>query len=433
MFYSASNAKLKIDDHEILASNARLSLSANVEPAYVAGARHSDVFRASNGIGGELSFNYYLTGTDYFKSFITGQGETRDDGGEIISNPISGNFGGLNFDSGYLTSYSVNFSPNSPAVASASVSFFDELKGTFVSAPSAPPSSTEILNFSNAVVSSSFENDVVDNFIEGTFNYSSDVTPAYLMGETKPSRVSFGVKSVTTNFEVDGPTGSLPISGSSAQVEVALKKFNNVAIPMENWALRAGPSNDNYNPFDSSSDNGDVSATWNGSSASTRGIADSTPFIANENEIFNVSFSLDLIDGTAPSIQLMSQEGPVKKEWSSAQLLSDGANSFNVTVSPLSTFTIIGTGNYAAFKIWNYSTSQWSLTDLNIVRTSTQPSELFTCSGVMKSRDIASSVGDYIKQTINITQSNSAVKRVFVANYLTPAQEIVPVGIPLRA
>ena len=65
MFYSASNAKLKIDDHEILASNARLSLSASVEPAYVAGARHSDVFRASNGIGGELSFNYYLTGTDY--------------------------------------------------------------------------------------------------------------------------------------------------------------------------------------------------------------------------------------------------------------------------------------------------------------------------------------------------------------------------------
>ena len=417
MLYSASNAKLKIDDHEIMASTAQLSLNASMEPAYVAGARHSDVFKASNGIGGQLSFNYYLTGTDYFKSFITGQGETKDDGGEIIPNPISGNFGGLNFDSGYLTSYTVNFPPNSPAVASASVSFFDELKGTFVSESVAPADPIDVLNFSNAVISSSFEEDVVDNFIEGAFNYSSDVTPAYLIGETKPSRVSFGVKSVSMNFEVDNPTGNLPVSGSSAQVEVALKRFNNVGIPMENWTLRSGPTNDNYSPFVSTSTTGDVSATWNGSSSSEYGIADSTPFIANENEIFNISFSLNLIAGNAPSLQLINQVGAVKKGWSTVQSVSHGSNSFNVTVSPTSTSTIIGTGNYAAFQIWNNSASQWSLTDLNVVRTSTQPSELFTCSGVMQSRNIASAVGDYIKQTINIKQNNSEVKRVFVAHY----------------
>jgi len=417
VLYSASNAKLKIDDHEIMASTAQLSLNASMEPAYVAGARHSDVFKASNGIGGQLSFNYYLTGTDYFKSFITGQGETKDDGGEIIPNPISGNFGGLNFDSGYLTSYTVNFPPNSPAVASASVSFFDELKGTFVSESVAPADPIDVLNFSNAVISSSFEEDVVDNFIEGAFNYSSDVTPAYLIGETKPSRVSFGVKSVSMNFEVDNPTGNLPVSGSSAQVEVALKRFNNVGIPMENWTLRSGPTNDNYSPFVSTSTTGDVSATWNGSSSSEYGIADSTPFIANENEIFNISFSLNLIAGNAPSLQLINQVGAVKKGWSTVQSVSHGSNSFNVTVSPTSTSTIIGTGNYAAFQIWNNSASQWSLTDLNVVRTSTQPSELFTCSGVMQSRNIASAVGDYIKQTINIKQNNSEVKRVFVAHY----------------
>lgn len=417
MFYSASNAKLKFDDHEIMASNAQLSLTANLEPAYVAGARHSDVFKASNGIGGRLNFNYYLTGTDYFKSFITGQGEGKNDGGEIVSNPISGNFGGLNFDSGYLTSYTVNFTPNSPAVASASLSFFDELKGTFVSESSAPADSTEILNFSNAVISSAFEEDVVDNFIEGSFNYSSEVTPAYSMGETKPSRVSFGVKSVGMNFEVDNPTGNLPVSGSSAQIEVGLKRFNNVNIPMENWTLRSGPTNDNYNPFVSTSATGDVSATWNGSSSSEYGIADSTPFIANENDVFNISFSLNLLAGNAPSLQLINQEGSDKKGWSTIQSVSHGSNSFNVTASPTSTSTIIGSGNYAAFQIWNNSASQWSLTDLNVVRTSTQPSELFTCSGVMQSRNIASAAGDYIKQTIDIKQNNSEVKRVFVANY----------------
>ena len=75
MFYSASNAKLKFNNEEILASNAQISLNAHVDPNYVAGARHSQTFNASNGIEGQLSFSYYLTGTDYFKSFITGQGE----------------------------------------------------------------------------------------------------------------------------------------------------------------------------------------------------------------------------------------------------------------------------------------------------------------------------------------------------------------------
>jgi len=427
MFYSASNAKLRVNGHEILAANAQLSLNANVEPAYVAGARHSDVFRASDGIGGQLSFTYYLTGTDYFKSFVTGQGETKDDGGEIIPNPISGNFGGLNFDSGYLTSYSVDFSPNAPAVATASVSFFDELKGEFVSAPSAPPLSTEVLNFSNAVISSTFEEDVVDNFVAGTFNYSSDVGPVYLIGETKPSRASFGVKTVNLNFEIDNLIGDLPISGSSAQIEVALKKFNNVAISMGDWTER--PLYAGYDPFVSSAGNGDVSATR----AVGTAIADSTAFVANESEIFSVSFDFDLIAGNAPSFQLINQEGTDKKGWSDIQSVSDGANSFDVTASPTSTSTIIGTGNHAAFQIWNNSTSQWSLTNLNVVRTSTQPSELFTCSGVMRSRNIASAAGAYIKQTVNITQNNSAVKRVFVASYLTPALEIVPVEIPLNA
>ena len=31
--------------------------------------------------------------------------------------------------------------------------------------------------------------------------------------------------------------------------------------------------------------------------------------------------------------------------------------------------------------------------------------EAFTCSGVMRGRNLATSVGDYIKQTINITQA----------------------------
>ena len=418
MLYSAKNAKLKVNDVEITASNAELSLSTNLDPLYVASSRSSDNFVASNGVGGQLNFNYVLTGADYFKSFITGQGETEAD-----TTVISGNFGGLNFDSGYLTSYSVNFSPNAPAIASASVKFFDELKGEFVSASSEPPTPVEVLNFSNAVVSSEFGVDVVDNFVAGAFNYSADVSAAYLMNETKPSRVSFGVKSVNMNFEVDNPTGRLPVSGTSAQIEVGLKKFNNESIPMGNWTLRAGAANDNYDPFDSSAGNGDVSATWDGPGY---GIADTTAFIANEGEVFNVSLDFTLVGATA-QLQLVNQEGADKKAWSAIQTLTNGSHSFNVTASPTNDATIIGTGNYGVFQIWNSSTSEWELTNLKVVRTTTKPSEVFACSGVMQGRNIASAAGDYIKQTINIIQGKSDVVNIKVSYLINQDNESIPI------
>lgn len=301
MLYSANNAKLKVNDVEIIASNAELSLSTNLDPLYVASSRSSDNFVASNGIGGQLNFNYFLTGTDFFKSFITGQGETEAD-----TTVISGNFGGLNFDSGYLTSYSVNFSPNSPAVASASVKFFDELKGEFVSASSEPPASAEVLNFSNAVVSSEFGANVVDNFVAGAFNYNADVSAAYLMNETKPSRVSFGVKTVNMNFEVDNPTGYLPISGSTARIEVGLKRFNNEDMPVTSWTLRGSPYNQ-YIPFDTdgSSITSAIKTIPDPPLTANFAIANSSSFVINDGEQFKIDFFLTRNSGPTPKIQLI--------------------------------------------------------------------------------------------------------------------------------
>ena len=223
MLYSASNAKLKINGNEIIARSASLSLGASLNPQYrIAGSstRNTSAYRATNGIGGQLNFDYFITGKDYFKTFITGQGESGS-AGEVIS----GNFGGLNFDSGYLTSYSANFVPNNPSVASVSISFFDQLNGVFSSVEEEAPDSTQILNLKSAVVEGTFASDAegsVDNFIGGAYNYTSAVQPVYLMGETKPSSVSYGEKVVNMNFEIDSPTGYLPVSGTSAKIKVSL-------------------------------------------------------------------------------------------------------------------------------------------------------------------------------------------------------------------
>tara|TARA_Y100000310_G_scaffold340764_1_gene437675 strand:+ start:1682 stop:2533 length:852 start_codon:yes stop_codon:yes gene_type:complete len=231
VLYSASNAKLKVNGNEILASNAQLSLGTNLQPAYLITNRNTNEYSASDGVGGDLSFNYYLTGDDYFKSFITGQGERVGE-----TTVISGNFGGLNFDSGYLTSYSVNFSPNTAAIASAQVTFFDELRGEFVESIEPPPSSVEVLNVRNAVVANAgdvFSSGDVSNFIGGAYNYNAEVKPVYLMNETKPSDVSFGPKSVNINFEIDTPSGYLPFSGTRAKILVSLK--NSAGTTVENF------------------------------------------------------------------------------------------------------------------------------------------------------------------------------------------------------
>ena len=229
MFYTADNTKLQINGNEILASNASISLSASLQPNYLITERSTNRYTASNGVGGSLSFSYYLTGRDYFKTFITGQGEVPI----TESQTISGNFGGLNFNSGYLNSYSVSFSPNASAIATASVSFFDDLEGEFQPTTGAAPSDTEVLNFKNASVVGKFDVGEVGNFIAGTYNYTAEVKPVYLINETKPSNISFGPKTVNINFEIDNPTGYLPVDGEGASISVDL--YNEADARRENF------------------------------------------------------------------------------------------------------------------------------------------------------------------------------------------------------
>ena len=84
----------------------------------------------------------------------------------------------------------------------------------------------EVLNFKNAVISVIESDQPIDNFIGGSYNYTSEVRPVYLMNEKIPSSINFGAKTVNMNFEVDNPTGTLPITGSFARINVSLKDSN---------------------------------------------------------------------------------------------------------------------------------------------------------------------------------------------------------------
>jgi hypothetical protein len=145
--------------------------------------------------------------------------------------------------------------------------------------------------------------------------------------------------------------------------------------------------------------------------------------------MFNVSLDFTLAGATA-QLQLVNYDGATKKEWSDIQTLTNGSHSFDVTVSPKDNSVIIGTGNYAVFQIWNSSTSAWELTNLKMIRTTTKPSEVFACSGVMQGRNIASAAGDYIKQTINIIQGKSDVVDIQVSYLIDAEGNSEPITAP---
>ena len=128
MYLNYKNSKITIADYdpaqgpagsdpkEFLAQTVSLDLSASASPSYLAEKRYTRTFAPEDGINGTLSLTYSLTGVDPLKDYII-----NDSGNASKYRTLSGNFGGLNFSSGYLTSYDASFSPNQPVSASASI------------------------------------------------------------------------------------------------------------------------------------------------------------------------------------------------------------------------------------------------------------------------------------------------------------------------
>ena len=229
MIFAAKNIKLSLNEVDILATQCSLDIANAIDPRYDAGQRHSRNYFANDGVGSTLTFSHFSTGDlDKIKTFISSQGELR--GSDRRSNQgqiITGSFGGLTFTSGYLQSYSIEFSPNSPVVANSTVVFFDDLEGEFTQTEDHIPQE-EILNCKNISIinTSATEIGQINDFLSASYNYTSEINPVYQAGQTVPERIYFGKKSVTMGIRVDNPTGYLPYNGITAQFKINLTKHN---------------------------------------------------------------------------------------------------------------------------------------------------------------------------------------------------------------
>jgi hypothetical protein len=209
MQFSSRNSKLTLNNDQIVANSASFSLDASLNPLYRENRKSSVEFSPFDGVRGSLNVSYSLTGSDPLRESVFQE-----------TGLISGNFGGLYFPSGYLQSYGLDFKPNSPITVNANIVFFDGLSGHFspVFEKSTPHKTLEVGDIS--ITGCSIGN--LDEIQSLSYNFNASVEPQYIIGETRPRKVTFRDRSITLNLESSNITGFLPAHGVNGSVGVTL-------------------------------------------------------------------------------------------------------------------------------------------------------------------------------------------------------------------
>lgn len=213
MQYTYKNAKFKVNGKELLANTLSIKASNSVAPVYEDNRRGTSDYSPVGFVNGETSLSYYLTGADPLKDFT--------------NNPtgvISGHFGGLYFESGYLTSYATNFSPQSPIVINANIVFFDTIKGVFTPEYN-NNQEFNLVNVSDVTITGcSIGN--IDEISNIRYSFTNNISPQFLIGNTAPSKILFNASETAIDISTSFISGSVPYNGEAVELEITLSHPN---------------------------------------------------------------------------------------------------------------------------------------------------------------------------------------------------------------
>lgn len=240
MYLNYKNSKVTIADYdpnygpngadpkEFLVTNLEINVNALAEPSYLVGSRYSTTFSPENGVNGSLNISYPITGYDHLLNYTT-----NDSGAMPHYRTLSGNFGGLNFSSGYLSNYNLSVAPNSIVSANASIVFFGALSGTHQSVDNINPNleavKTLVVNGSDVTLRSFEQGEGLeikgnlDNLKSLNYSYSASVEPSYEIGEIIPKEIVFGPKRASCDLELQSLSGDMPIYGKNGQLIVSFR------------------------------------------------------------------------------------------------------------------------------------------------------------------------------------------------------------------
>lgn len=209
MFQSFKNAKIKLNGEEFVAKSISLNCESNIAPNYFVESRRAFDTIPENGIIGSLKLDYVLTGYDSLTQFFYDE-----------QNVISGNFGGLHFNSGYLESYSLQCAPNRPVTVGANIVFFEDLKGNF--SPLSPTRLTGyIINASDTVIESRLGDESLTNVLGANYDFRATIEPQYFVNtgtgilSQTPDKILFGPKELSATVISDSLSGRLNLNGNA--------------------------------------------------------------------------------------------------------------------------------------------------------------------------------------------------------------------------
>jgi hypothetical protein len=218
-FLRYHDVEVTVDGDNIFAQTATIGVDASVSVV-----RHTDgtIFRyaPTNGLKGQLSLEYYMTGSLNTNFNPTTTTETA----------MNGTFAGLAFSNIYTKSLSFSMEPYQPILIKSSFDFYSDLSSTISSSfedPTANAAWDGQGKYAHGVVSylaglPSRMNETI------SFNYSSSAEriPVYLIGETTPTRVTLEQTQADMGLRGNDIGGVLQTSGTNANITCYLEDIN---------------------------------------------------------------------------------------------------------------------------------------------------------------------------------------------------------------
>ena len=223
-FIKYNNVKLDLNGQSVYANDVSLSFSSNLKPVYLSDDRSSFAFKGSQDSSSSISVSYYLTGADPLKNHIS------DD----PTSGINGDFCGLTFESGYLSSYSINVNQFSKVEVNADINIYGDLAGKFVK-QKRTETGLKFLDSSNCVIGHTGVSPE-DNLKSLSYSYSANFAAKYVAGKIKPAEIRTLEKKVSVDISHYNTGSNIPYSGEDAFVNLVLKDQSENEI--DNYSLR---------------------------------------------------------------------------------------------------------------------------------------------------------------------------------------------------
>ena len=209
-----SGESFVLSTQSFLCESVEASLQSNIQPSYLDGFQFATDYSATDLVQGSLNITYYLTGQDLLRDYF-------DDN----DSRISGNFGGMFFKEGKMSSYSIAGQPNQPIKVNAEIVFFDQLSGTFTPSDT-PAEEVQVPNFYNFQFTNNSQDEIGNvNILNFNYSLNNEIIPVRHLNSTLPDSLLVSQRNSQLQAEIDIVSGTLPTSGLKVDLSLDLKDF----------------------------------------------------------------------------------------------------------------------------------------------------------------------------------------------------------------